>query len=68
MSNMLAKVKFMPGTSLVDAVREAKNKAILWDVKKVEFCFNGKYFSIGKSADIEKCVKAYQDGADFIFS
>lgn len=41
MSNMNIVVNFTAGTSISDAVLEAKDKAIMWGVSSVIFNFNG---------------------------
>ena len=66
MSKITVTVEFLPGTSIANAIAEAKSKAKQWDVAYVCFKFNGKDFSIGRNADIFDCVEAHQEGADFI--
>ena len=66
MSKMMINVVFLPGTSIDDAIIEAKQKAKKWDVAYVCFKFNGKDFSIGRNVDICDCVEAYRAGSDFI--
>jgi len=63
---MTMKVEFMAGTNLSDAIQEAKDKAEAWDVRYVDFTFNGKKFAIGRNASVIECYQAYHGGADFI--
>ena len=63
-SHMVVEVSFLPGTDLVSAVTEAKNKANLWDVVYVKFKFNGVNLSIGKTADISKVVSEYESNPE----
>ena len=62
MSNIEIKVEFMAGTEIKDAIAEAKEKAILWQVAYVCFDFNGQSFSIGKTADIHEVLEEYNQG------
>lgn len=41
MSSMVLRVEFLPDTSLMDAVDEARAKADTWDLSYVVFDFNG---------------------------
>lgn len=58
MSNMTVKVEFLLGTNMEDAIREAKQKCILWQVAYVEFDFNGWNIVVGSKCDVED---AYQE-------
>jgi len=40
-SNMCVDVEFLAGTSIGDAISEAKYKCFLWGVAYVKFNFNG---------------------------
>lgn len=59
-SNITIKVEFLAGTEIKDAVREAKQKAKLWQVAYVEFDFNGANFCIGANADVEDVVAEWE--------
>lgn len=65
MSKITVTVEFLPGTSIADAIAEAKSKAKQWDVAYVCFKFNGKDFSIGRNADVCDCVEAYRARYDY---
>jgi hypothetical protein len=54
MNKMELHVSFPNGTSLVQAVEESKNKAIMLDLAYVVFDFNGITISISKDADIDE--------------
>lgn len=60
-SNICIKVEFLAGTSIGDAITEAKEKAIAWDVTYVTFDFNGVAFSVSRRADVELLTKKYLD-------
>ncbi len=46
MSNMTVKVEFLAGTDIKDAIEEAHQKAVKWDVAYVCFNFNGVSVSV----------------------
>lgn len=48
-SNMSFEVEFLAGTKLEDALDEAKEKAILWNLAYVTFDFNGVKVSCSKT-------------------
>lgn len=50
MSSIAIKVEFLAGTDFADAVSEAKDKALKWDVAFVAFDFNGIKCSISRNA------------------
>jgi hypothetical protein len=54
MNKMELHVSFPHGTSLVQAVEESKNKAIMLDLAYVVFDFNGITISISKDANIDE--------------
>lgn len=58
-SKMILRVEFLPGTDVYEAVFEAKEKALIWDVAYVEFQFNGTIFAIGRNADVVAAVEEY---------
>ena len=58
-SNMILEASFLAGTDVEDAVKEAKEKAIKYDLIYVRFNFNGVLFSIGKTANVKKAVELY---------
>lgn len=41
MSNMSVVVEFTVGTSILEAVIEAKEKVVMWGISSVNFNFNG---------------------------
>lgn len=59
MSNIIINVEFLAGTSVAQAVTEARTLAIKNDLAFVKFKFNGIPFSISKRADVDDCVKQY---------
>ena len=59
MSSITMKVSFLAGTKLEDAIKEAKLKAISWNIAYVEFNFNGIIFNIGSGANIKEVLKQY---------
>lgn len=62
MSKMTIEVEFLAGTPLEEAVKEAKEKAKLWQVAFVKFNFNGVPFSISENASVSKCILDYTEG------
>lgn len=60
-SNMSVPVEFLDGTDITQAIREAKEKAQLWNVAYVSFNLNGASFSIGQNADIESVVAEWHE-------
>ena len=57
MSNMNIVVEFTAGTSILEAVLEAKDKAIVWGISSVIFNFNGIEVHVNSkqnSLDIEE--------------
>ena len=62
-SNMTINVGFLAGTSLEDAIHEAKGKAGDMDVAYICFRFNGARFSIGRNTDIESMIEQWDDDA-----
>lgn len=63
MSNMYIRVEFGAGTTLENAVQEAKYKAEKWDVALVEFNFNGVEFSIGRNADVCEVLEQFRSAS-----
>jgi len=51
-NNMELTVQFLAGTSVTEAVTDAKNKAELFGLAYVKFDFNGTSFAIGRDADV----------------
>lgn len=70
MSNMIVKVELLPGTSIKEAISEAKNKAIMWNVAYVKFDFNGIAVSVRQNTDVDvgvdKWHHAYKNQERFI--
>lgn len=69
MSNLKLDVEILAGTSIGDAIEEAKNKCRMFDLAYVCFSFNGVSASIGQDADVckgvEKFEKALEEGSKF---
>lgn len=61
MSNIIINVEFLAGTSVAQAVTEARTLAIKNDLAFVKFKFNGIPFSVSQRADIDDCVKQYEE-------
>lgn len=61
MSNIIINVEFLAGTCVAQAVTEARTLAIQNDLAFVKFKFNGIPFSISQRADVDDCVKQYND-------
>ena len=59
MSKMILKIEFLAGTMIQEAIKEAKEKAVKYDLAYIEFNFNGNEFMVGQTADIEKMLKQY---------
>ena len=64
MSNIIINVEFLAGTSVAQAVTEARSLAIQNDLAFVKFKFNGIPFSISQRADVDDCVKQYYKTSD----
>jgi len=62
MSNITIDVEFLAGTTIEQAVSEAKAKAEKWEVAYVCFNFNGAKFSIGRNADVYSAIQDYKNG------
>ena len=58
-SNMTVNVEFLAGTSLDQAISEAKAKCIEWDVAFVCFKFNGVSVSISRRCNVAEAVEKY---------
>ncbi len=62
MSKMTMTVSFVAGTSLREALIEAREKARKLDVAYIRFSFNSVSFAVSPEADIAKGVKEYKSG------
>lgn len=58
-SNMCLNVEFLAGTSLEDALAEAKNKACKFDLAYACFDFNGTSFSVRPNGDVENAIEKF---------
>lgn len=67
MSKMTIDVEFLAGTSIEEAVKEAKHKAVQWDVAYVCFNFNGVSMSIGKNADVQEAVEKWNNALSSLY-
>lgn len=61
MSKMSVSVEFLAGTSIGDAITEAKQKALEWDVAYVCFKFNGVSLSVGRNTDVFKLSEEFRE-------
>ena len=59
MSKICMHVSLLAGTDIREAVEEAKEKALVWDVAYVSFDFNGVKMSISGRAGVEKAVEDF---------
>lgn len=59
-SNACMEIEFLAGTDIETAIREASNKARIFDLAYVKFSFNGVKLSIGRTADIEKAADSFR--------
>lgn len=55
-SSICIKIEFLAGTSIEDAILEAKEKACAWRVAYVTFNFNGTSFSVSHKADVDELL------------
>ncbi len=60
MSDITIDVEFLAGTSINQAISEAKQKAIQWDVAYVCFSFNGVSMSVGQNADVDEGISQWE--------
>jgi len=62
MSKFILNIKFLPGTSLKEAIIEAKEKAQKLDMAYVCFRWHdGTVFYIGKHANIDAVIREYKE-------
>lgn len=59
MSNFIMHVELLAGTSIEEAIEEARKKCIQLDLAYINFNFNGVEMSVGKYADVDSGVKAF---------
>ncbi len=62
---MCLKVELLAGTPLKDALKEAKHKALQFNLAYVEFDFNGIGFSVRQNGDIEEALEKYKEPGVF---
>lgn len=62
-SSMIVSVKFLAGTTIGDAIEEAKAKAAMWDVAYVCFDFNGTHISIGRNANAYDVTEEFKSSS-----
>ena len=62
MSNMILEVKFNAGTSITEAVLEAKDKVRFLGLSGIKFSFNGVSITVGNHTWTEKEVEAIWNG------
>lgn len=58
-NNATLTIDFLAGTSLDDALAEAKDKAIKFEFCYVCFNFNGVSFSVSPRADLQRMSEEY---------
>lgn len=61
MTNMISRVEFLAGTSVKQAVYEARTLARANNLAYVKFDFNGVSFSVSQKADPDKCEQLYNE-------
>jgi len=61
-SSMYIQVKILAGTSLMDAVIEAKQKCRLLGLAYINFDFNGTEFSISQNTDVADILWKWDSG------
>lgn len=59
-SNMSINVEFLAGTTVEEAILEARLKAFYWDVAYVCFDFSGVKFCISKDAVVSEMLAKYE--------
>lgn len=60
-SNICVNVEFLAGTSIEQAVNEAIQKSILWQVAYVKFNFNGVRMSIKQTTNLIEAVDKFHE-------
>ena len=65
-SNAIITVDLLPGTSIGNAIDEAKQLAYRLGIARVKFEFNGAKFSVSPNADVFDMVMAYNNGDKLI--
>ena len=58
-SNIQLTIEFLAGTDIREAVTEAKQKAIDWNVAYVNFTFNSIKCSISQKCNEDKAVRSF---------
>ena len=66
MSNIIVSIDFMSGTTVKEAVTEAKEKCLEWDVSFVKFTFNNVEFYISRNAVVYEIVEKFFDRSNNI--
>lgn len=67
-SNIIIEVEFIAGTTIENAVVEAKQKAIEWGVTYIKFTFNGVKLSIGPTANVEWVIDEFSTDREHVIS
>lgn len=57
---MTMRVEFLPGTSLEEAITDARDKARALNLAYILFNFNGVSFSIGQYADLDVTMEQWE--------
>ena len=63
-SNMTVRVEFLIGTTIEQAIKDAKMKAEELDVAYICFDFNGVSFSIGRNANVRNVIKEWRHATE----
>ncbi len=59
-SDITMHVEMLPGTSIENAVEQAKELAIKLNIAYIDFSFNGVNISVGRNAVVEKSLDAWK--------
>ena len=66
MSNLTVNVEFLAGTTINEAIKEAKEKAQALNVCYITFKFNGKSLSVSQRANVKKMTEEYKTKKKYI--
>ena len=61
MGKMIVTVGFLAGTSIREAIEEAKAKSKAWNVASVCFSFNGVEMSVNRYDSTEELLREYRE-------
>lgn len=60
-SNICISVEFLAGTSIEQAILEAKDKTTSWQVAYIQFNFNGVKMSIRENTSVIEAVNKFHE-------